>query len=141
MNSAMPRSVGVASSILPIDQPFKNALINQLNADVAGGVTPAYPTDTDVGKWVTTWNTTNPQDLVITLGGRIAYDAAVAASSPIAQPKPFLSLMGAAPDTLPKGCVGGVSLERYAHNLERVQYLLGKRHNRIALFYNQNAPT
>jgi hypothetical protein len=108
----MPKSVGVASSIV-IEQPFKDALINQLNPDVAGGVTPTYATDTNVGNWVTDWNNAHPKDLIVTLGGRIAYEAAVAASSPIAQPKPFLSLMGAAPDTLPKGCVGGVSLYQF----------------------------
>jgi hypothetical protein len=135
----MPKSVGVASSIV-IEQPFKDALINQLNPDVAGGVTPTYATDTNVGNWVTDWNNAHPKDLIVTLGGRIAYEAAVAASSPIAQPKPFLSLMGAAPDTLPKGCVGGVSLESYAHNLERVKHLIAKGYNSISLFYNQNAP-
>jgi hypothetical protein len=137
----MPKSVGVASSIVPIDQPFKDALINQLNADVAGGVMPTYATDTNVGNWVTDWNNAHPKDLIITLGGRMAHEAAVTASSAFPQPKPFMSLMGAAPDTLPNGCVGGVSLESYAHNLERVKYLIARGYNSISLFYNQNAPT
>ena len=135
----MPKSIGIASSIA-IEQPFKDALINQLNADVTGGVTPTYAPDTDVGKWVKTWNSTNPQDLIITLGGRVAHEAAVAASSAFPQPKPFMSLMGAAPDTLPKGCVGGVSLESYAHNLERVKHLIAKGYDTISLFYNGTAP-
>jgi hypothetical protein len=75
-----------------------------------------------------------PAVLVVTVGGLVAFSAADANS--FAQVK-FISMVGAVPTPINKNCYGGVSLESFAHNQDRVAYLLTKNFATISLFCNQ----
>jgi hypothetical protein len=74
--------------------------------------------------------------LIVTVGGLVAYEAAAALAT-----KPFISLVGAAPASPAANCYGGVSLQSYKSNPERIRYLgtKGFSPNQIGLFYNPNS--
>jgi hypothetical protein len=141
-------SIGVLSSI-PCDQSFKDFLQDQINANVAAANTFTYKDDNTtialLDKAILDFNAGHPVAVswIITLGGRIAYDRMVAATSNNTNTLPFVSLLGAAPANPPNLCHGGVSLESYQHNADRVDYLVqqnGFGPDTISLFYNQYSP-
>jgi hypothetical protein len=83
-------------------------------------------------------------DLIVTVGGLVAFDAAKAVISTVseAERKPFLSLVGATPTgAQPDFFWGGVSLESYASNPERVNLLInaGVTAAGIGLIRNKNS--
>jgi hypothetical protein len=84
---------------------------------------------------------TGGANYIVTLGGVNAYTAAATkANNPNI---PFFSLIGETPlNPLPDNCWGGVSLESWANNKTRVEYLITKGYKAkgsISLYYNQNS--
>lgn len=75
-------------------------------------------------------------DLLVTVGGTVAYEAAAAANV-----TEFLSLVGNTPVAPPDGFWGGVSLECIASNADRIDYLVAKGipKDQIFLFCNPNS--
>jgi hypothetical protein len=137
-------TIGVVSSI-PCERTFKDALEGTINANTVGGATFNFKyhhdkaPGSDLDKAVLDFNTggADPADFIVTLGGRVAYEAAANHSK-----LPFVSLVGAIPSKPEKACYGGVSLESYLHNKERADYLIGLGYtatHSISLFYNQNS--
>jgi hypothetical protein len=83
-------------------------------------------------------------DLIVTVGGSIAYDAAVATipltDNPATQMH-FLSLLGAVPGNAPDSFWGGVSLESYTSNADRIGLLTTAVGNQalVGLLRNKNS--
>jgi hypothetical protein len=73
--------------------------------------------------------------LIVTAGGNVAYEAANAFSNTV----PFLSLVGTVPANPTVRSLGGVSLESFTHNTERIGYLSSMGVKNISLFCNQNS--
>lgn len=79
----------------------------------------------------------NSADLIVTAGGNISYLAANAYAQ-----KPFLSLTGAVPTgSVSSNYRGGVSLESWASNKDRITKLTGKGYSKkeLGLFCNNNS--
>jgi hypothetical protein len=75
--------------------------------------------------------------LIITLGGNKTFDAATALSD-----KNFVSLVGSIPTPQPAKCKGGVSLNSFMANGDRIDHLVNdkkKKKNKIALLCNPNS--
>ena len=96
---------------------------------------------TSIGNHLTTAN------LIVTVGGSIAYDAATEKIPITGDPNTqmhFLSMVGAVPAGAPVSFWGGVSLESYAAHADRVAALItaiggGATSANIGLFRNKNS--
>jgi hypothetical protein len=83
-------------------------------------------------------------NLIVTVGGSIAYDAAVETIPITGNPATqmhFLSLVGAVPVGVPQSFWGGVSLESYASNVDRIGFLTSAGVNlaQVGLLRNKNS--
>jgi hypothetical protein len=153
-----PSTVGVVSSIpcsLNMQHNFNSAYKNNYSGH-GPYVQPTYKDDLGFkpNPGLPLWNgfdyfnNTQPVGLIVTVGGLITYNCAQAyAADAIAKgaiPVPFISLVGAVPSSISSVCFGGVSLESWASNEDRVQELI-TNHNfsgkvkSIKLYYNQNS--
>jgi hypothetical protein len=81
---------------------------------------------------------TDPQiGLIVTVGGAKVYNVAKNEST-----KPFLSLVGAAPRIPDADCYGGMTLNSFGQNVDRVGYIVSKENlprTSIALLHNPNS--
>jgi hypothetical protein len=124
-------TIGVMSSV-PYESSFKNAL--EPNVPGVAFITPQDDA-TDLKQVVRNLN--NKVDCIVTLGGFIAYAAAARYST-----KPFFSVAGEVPNPVAAKCWGGVSLESWTYNKDRVKYLIQQGYNTkgaISLYYNPNS--
>jgi hypothetical protein len=129
-------NIGVASTIQmgpKLKAAFKAGL-NNPNANIKYTPGISYGKN-KLQKAIESYN--NKVDWIVTAGGLVAYDAAEKHAK-----KPFLSLVGAAPTTPGSRCYGGVSLESYKSNPDRIKQL-GKSGfkdlSKIGLFQNPNS--
>ena len=146
------QSIGVISSI-KCEASFKKAFENALNNNLTGGatITPTYKCtlgydEAPLGNAVKQFVRAGV-GLIVTFGGVVAFNAAnkVAYNSAT----PFLSLVGGTPDQngaqFPNPGTGqfygGVSLESYAGNADRIAHLYDKGYQPadICLLYNPNS--
>ena len=85
----------------------------------------------------------NQVGLVVTVGGNIAFNAANDYANANPGSRPFLSLVGAVPAVAPTLCWGGVSLESWKKNEDRVVDLINNcgftAPQTISLYHNQNS--
>jgi hypothetical protein len=128
-------TIGIMSSI-NYEKSFQDALENNVNVSGVSFHHPAEDNATDLVQAVKNLLAAKV-DYIVTLGGYIAYSAAATTST-----VPFFSLTGEIPTMLAAKCWGGVSLESWAHNKDRVEYLIGQGYNTetaISLYYNQNS--
>jgi hypothetical protein len=148
----MPTNIGVLSSI-PCEFSFRDFLESEISANVPLPATFTYKDDKKTAAGLNAalqqFNTgANAVDWIITLGGRIAYNQTVNATSAGINTKPFVSLVGADPyaeaPQPPPLFKGGVSLESYGHNKDRADYLINQKgftaNNSISLYQNQFSP-
>jgi hypothetical protein len=79
--------------------------------------------------------------LIVTVGGLVVYQAAETYAAANAGAKPFLSLVGGTPSSPSSKFRGGVSLESYTTNPNRIQCLIDKGYleSQICLFSNPNS--
>jgi hypothetical protein len=117
-----------------------------LSRTYGSAVTPKYPDGN--GPPSAAYNTLDHQvtyyvqngyDLIVTVGGVIAYDSANRTSS-----KPFFSLLGAAPENPSGFFQGGVDLQMYSTHDARIKHLTDDLHynaSQIYLFFNENSKT
>lgn len=144
---ALTNVIGVVSSI-PCGQLLQNAFANGLNNSqisviytpnlgYGGGNRAALDAaiQTDL---------THNYDLIVTAGGNVAYAAAAETIPITGHPTTqmhFLSLMGSIPTSPPASFWGGVSLESYASNTDRIGFFTGAGINmgQIGLLGNTNS--
>jgi hypothetical protein len=103
--------------------------------DGSGPPSAAYDTLDDQVKYYNL----NGYDLIVTVGGVIAYDSANRISS-----KPFFSLLGATPENPCNLFQGGVNLQMYSTHDARIKHLvkdLGYNKTEIYLLFNENSKT
>ena len=152
----MPTSIGVLSSI-PCSLSFRDFLEYEIRANVPLPATFAYrddknnPAGLNAALVELNGGGANPVagiNWIITLGGRIAYDSTVAATTAGINNRPFVSLLGTDPysgaPAPPPLFRGGVSLESYGNNRARADYLINQKgfdaNNSISLYRNQFSP-
>jgi hypothetical protein len=77
-------------------------------------------------------------DVIATVGGNVVFEAIKGETD---NPN-FVSLFGEKPKTLPSTCLGGVSLNSWKSNADRIGYLttkMGCTADQIGLYYNPNS--
>ena len=140
LSSSAKSKIGLVSSI-SITQELYNAFENGVN-DRNILITPrkgnvGYKKGDRSALITTIRNNLTNTDLLVTLGGSVAYEAAKEANV-----TEFISLIGNVPRPPAPLFWGGVSLECIVSNKDRLQYLTEQKHidiTNIFLFYNRNS--
>jgi hypothetical protein len=136
---SLVQSIAVVSSI-DLSPQLKNAFEGELPS----GVTPQYaPPSYDpgtLGATVGGFNDPTSWGLIITFGGV----APAAAANARATKVPWLMLVGGTPglpNTPGEKFFGGVNLDSYGHNAERIKHFTdnGKDASQVCLLYNPNS--
>jgi hypothetical protein len=131
--------IGVVSSIsLPqaLEKAFKGGVDDgHINVKIKDKVTYKKGNKQKLIAEIIKFN--NTADLIVTVGGSVSYAAAVDAPAT----KPFLSLVGSVPTGAPDNFKGGVSLQSYEANADRIALLVEKtfQPSEIGLFCNPNS--
>lgn len=129
--------IGVISTIrvpTPLRTAFKSGL-NNPNVVIKVEHALSYNRNKLKAK-ILQFNADETIGLILTVGGLVAYQAAALFAT-----KPFLSLVGDAPVNPAALCYGGVSMQSYRSNPDRVTYLGGKGFApaQIGLIQNPNS--
>lgn len=147
----VPATIGVVASI-KCEPSFKSYFEGALKGNLAAAVPYTQPTykdglgyrSADLQSQIAYFNSPATQvGLIVTVGGNVAFNAAKDYANANPASKPFLSLVGAVPSAVPASCWGGVSLESWRKNEDRVLDLINNSgfaaSQSISLFYNQNS--
>jgi hypothetical protein len=137
-----PRGIGVIST-LDLGGSAKHPLMAALANGVNDATVTIYPPKDNLGYGdgslkaaLAHFNADANVSVIVTVGGSIGYVAANKYAK-----KSFVSLLGGTPPSPGSKFCGGVSLESYIGNANRIQYLQGKGYapNQICLFCNKNS--
>jgi hypothetical protein len=136
---AAPNKIGVVSTITMTGTVLETAFrsgVNDSTVSIKISHNAGYKSNNTqaLNGAITGFN--GSADLIVTAGGLVAYAAAVLTAT-----KPFVSLFGAVPTNPPSLYRGGVSLESFGSNKDRIALLGTKAFGmqEIGLFCNQNS--
>jgi len=135
--------IGVVSTIR-IDQEFRNRFKAEVVASIPSMDVKYKPNlsydKLKLTKEIKKFNSDPKCALIVTVGGLVAYEAANSFLNDTGD-KNFVSLIGGKPTNQGTHFYGGVSLESYDSNDDRIAHLAGKGYNSsdICLFHNLNS--